>query len=401
MGEIEMKRILVLVLSIVLALGTVTPVLAENGEYAPENGYENGNDYNNDEENGEENDYDNDYEPEEEDEDEEEEEVVEEAEEEEEEEEEAEEVLAPLPPAFGKVGYIVEYANDQLTINIGTEDEEDILVLNLGEGTVIIDAETGSPAVIADRETDRVKVYHSPIMTMSIPPQSPALVVALDLPENSFSPLYHVIEEIAWDGEDALLITVDNRGLIITLDRETPLDPHLTRQYIALEHLQVGDTLLFWYTVVGLSYPAQTTATRALFLHSAEVEDTDIEDVDDVEAPDYEEEVPDDVTIEPPPVVPPQIAIEPPRNIAIPGTGIIRDGLEFFPVRALADEAGFNVSWDSATSSAILTADGRIISLANNAMVFYVNGALNTLLNASFIVDGVMYAPYGFFYAIS
>ena len=358
-----MKKMLVFALSAVLALGTVMPVLADNGEYAPENGYEEAV-YNNGEEKPEAAELENGVQDE----------------------------LPALPPAVGKIGYITAYENNQLTV-ASHLNEEDVMVLNLSEATVIIDAETGSPAVIADRTNDRVKVYHANFTTMSIPPQSPAFVVAINLPEYASSPHYHVIEAIEQVDEDTLRLLVDNGGLYITLDREAPLFPHLTRQHIALEHLQVGDTLLFWYEVVAMSFPGQTTATRALWLSAADVEDSEIET-----APEYPaDEGVTDVTTLPANIGDEDAAVEPPANIAVPGTGIIRDGVEFFPVRALAVEAGFTVTWESATRSAVLTAGDINISVADKATTFYVNGVSYDLLAAVIIENGVMYAPYGFF----
>jgi len=379
-----MKKALVFALSAALVLGTVTPVLADNGngEYAPENGYQAADEYNNGEEKAEEAEAQNGYEAE----------------------------SPALPPAVGLVGYITAYGNHQLTV-ASQLDEDDILVLNLSEATIIIDAETGSPAVIADRTSDRVKVYHAVFTTRSMPPQSPAFVVAINLPEYASSPHYQVIEAIEQVDEDTLRLTVDNGGLFITLGRETPLGPHLTRQHVALEHLQVGDVLLFWYEVVAMSYPAQTTATRALWLGSATVEDSEIEVAPEYPTGGYvvdttpptleppEDEYATDIS---PPVSEPieggyVIDAPPPGNIVAPGTGVMRDGVEFFPVRVLAIEAGFNVAWESATRSAILTTDSVTIRVADKATTFYVNDAAYNLPAAVIIENGVMYAPYSFF----
>jgi len=368
-----MKKALIFALSAVLTLGTAAPVLAYNGEdYYPENDYVY--DYYNDDYNGYEDDY-NDYE---------------------------DDYngygngngLPALPPAIGKVGYIddYDYENNQLTVSCEF-DYENVIVFNLNEGTVIIDAVTGEPAVIADRTGDRVKVYHAVFMTMSMPPQSPAYVVAINVPEYGMGPHFHVIEAIDNEDEDTLLLTVSTGGLIITLEREAPLNPHLTRQMVSLEHLNVGDTLLFWYNMVAASYPGQTTATRALWLRSGETATQDEEDYYNYEDYDYSDNDYHETEQYP--------QIQPPKNIAQPGTGVMRNGVEFFPVRALAVEEGYNVSWDSATSSAILTMGQTIISVANNAKVYYVNGTGNSLSAAVFIENGVMYAPYSFFYVFS
>jgi len=276
-----------------------------------------------------------------------------------------------------KIGYITDYSENQLTVQNPVNIDE-IIVLNLSESTIIVDAYTGEPSSIADRRSDRVKVYHAPFMTMSIPPQSPALIIALDLPENQFSPMYHTIEEIDELYYDTIRITTDNGGLFITLDQDTPLTPHMTRQMVELEHLQVGDRLLVWYEIIATSFPAQTTATRVIFLGSAPEEDkpsygTDYEQ--DYDYSEYYDTAP------------------PARMLAVPGSGIMRGGMEFFPVRALATEAGFDVSWEAATSSAVLTHNATKLTLSNHSAMFYINDMSFILSAAVFIENGVMYAP--------
>ena len=359
-----MKKILVLAMTAILAVGTITPILAANGY---ENGYDNGYYYNYengyDDYNGYENGYENGngYDPY----------------------AQATPVLLPV----GKVGYITYYADNQLTVR-SVKDDEDIIVLNLSEETIIVDAVTGLPASIADRETDRVKAYHAIFTTMSMPPQSPALVIAINLPEDNYSPSYHIIEAVKEYNGDTLLLTVQNGERTIRLNRETTITPHLTRQYIAPEHLKVGDGLLFWYAYAG----GEVTADKVIFLHSVPQAEYKAEYVENG----YEYDYPTEKYTEPS-----YSTVESTKNIAEPGTGVMRNGIEFFPVRKLAESAGFNVAWDAAISSAVLTYNTTVVTVANNATTYYVNGAPNTLPAAVIIVDGVMYAPHIFFYAIA
>lgn len=365
-----MKKALAFALTAILAMGTVMPAMAanENGNgngYGNDNGYNNGygNGYSYENENGY--DYDLEYDF-----------LVGDGE------------PAPLGPV-GRTGYITEYENGRLQVEFG---EYDSIILNLQPGTVIIDAETGTPANLADRTNDRVKIYHSPVVAMSHPPQSNATVVAINLPEHQFSPIHHTIEAIEFYGEDAVKITVDNGGLVITLERETPLFPHLTRQMVALEHLQVGDSLLFWYQVVGMSFPAVATAQRALWLSAGEVAN----DLNGYSQYDYNgygngtgvQVVGDDYPT----------TAEQPAQMAVAGTGIIRDGVEFFPVRNTVYYAtGFQPMWIDSIRSAVYNANGRIIILPSDSTVFYVNGVAHQLPAATFLHYGRIYAPAAFF----
>jgi len=347
-----MKKVLTFALAAIMALGVVTPVMAYNG-YNEYNGYNSELQSDYPETNG----YYDSYYPVE---------------------ENYDLGTQFVPPAVGKVGYITNYDGEQLTIR-GQFDEEEVTV-NLHEGTVIITAEDGTPASIEDRTTDRVKVYHTT--------QSSALIVALNVPEYGMGPNFHIIEDLYWTDEDTLRITVDDGGLFIFLNREVPLNPHLTRQMVELEHLQKGDEMLFWYAMVALSFPGQAHPTRALFIRPGEVYENDKYALEYPENG-YEngyEEVP---------------AIQPPRILTVPGQGIMRDGIEFFPVRRTAYEAGYNVQWYGATRSAyVFVEDGVAFRLTVDSAQLLMNGGTYNLPAAVVLIDGTMYAPGEFFYML-
>ena len=367
-----MKKTLVMALSAALALSAVTPVFAYNGAY--DNGNDNG--YYDGYYNGYENGYEYDY-------------YTEDAYEEE------EKVAFHRTPS--KVGNIEYYEYDRLTVD-GT-------ILLIGPETVIVDATTGQPGSIADRTTDRVKVYHSAIQTRSYPPLTPALVVAINLPEYAMGPHLHVIEEIYEVDDNTVRLTVDGGGLHLTINEETPLNPHLTRQWIGIEHLQVGDTLLFWYEAVAMSFPGQATPSRVLWLSSKPSEDSDIEFAPEPYKPyepEYKVETPTEYATPEPEYKPetPDLTVP-----AVPG--VYRDGVQFFPVRAKAVNAGFNVAWDSASNAAVLSFEGdnaKTITIANGASYFTVTQGEYTVTAAlpagAFIEDGTMFAPYSFFAAV-
>lgn len=278
----------------------------------------------------------------------------------------------------GRVGQITEYYEGRLTVEFG---EYDAVILHIQPHTVVIDAETGLPASIENRTHDRVKIYHSPIMAMSFPPQSSAYVIAINLPENTHSPFLHIIEEVYWADENAIRLTVDNGELHIHLNRETPLNPHRTRQFIVLEHLQVGDQLLFWYDTIARSMPGQTWPTNVLFIRNAQQEDELYEPL-----------------VQPLPTVAELIELN---------AGVERNGVELFPVRAILEAAGFIVDWDNETRAAIVTEppgfDRRwrpTFKLPTGSFFFYVDDMPHLLPHPIVIINNTMHAPAVFFEAL-
>ena len=169
----------------------------------------------------------------------------------------------------GKTAIITDMQDDTVTVK-GVWGNEEVVILTISRDTVIIDATTGFPATLDERLHDRVHVTYGPIMGMSYPPVSPARMIAVNMPEDAdASPNYHVIEAIEEVDEDTIRILTDNGGLFVTLTRETPLMPHLTREMLHLEMLEVGDTVVLWYGIVLTSFPGQTWASRALRVRRA------------------------------------------------------------------------------------------------------------------------------------
>ena len=99
----------------------------------------------------------------------------------------------------------------------------------------------------------KVTVYHSPIMTRSIPPQS-NLVAILSGTGNKIGKLEQV-GSVAWSGEELKIVNVQ-RDLIITV----PKAP------VYVEEVSEHDWVLAWYDIVALSMPGQTTAHKIVLL---------------------------------------------------------------------------------------------------------------------------------------
>ncbi|MCL2216956.1 MAG: hypothetical protein FWB91_08055 [Defluviitaleaceae bacterium] len=194
-------------------------------------------------------------------------------------------------PTDSAIGYIVEVNDDVITIRGAWTGH--VFRLRVSDETLIIDAVDGTPATLQDRRSDRVKLY----WTSRAMAMSDAVVIAINLPEGStstwdMSPHYYVVEEVEFIDEDTLLISVDWGMLEITLERDASSIP--------LEFIAPGAAMLFWYDEVVRGFPRQAHAYRSMFLHHGQ---------------------------------------------PVPGTGIMYDDTEFFPVRALAEANEFSATW--------------------------------------------------------
>lgn len=167
---------------------------------------------------------------------------------------------------YGTVQQIVKDENGQITQLWLTSEQYGEYVMNLSAETVWIDSgnrTASDPSTLQEGES--VYVFHSPIATFSLPPQSPAFAVVRNIPMDISCAQYHEVEEVSLvDGQ--LTITTDNGGLLLRADQNTPITLYGSDETVALEDIQPGSHLLAWYGVVAASYPGQASADCLMLL---------------------------------------------------------------------------------------------------------------------------------------
>lgn len=150
-------------------------------------------------------------------------------------------------------------------------------VMNISEQTAWIDSANHTAAdPAALQEGQSLYVFHSPIATLSLPPQSAAFAVVTNLPMDAQSAQLHKVEEVSLqDGQ--LQITTDNGELYITADQNTVVSAYGSDAAAALEDVQPGRQVIAWYSAVAQSYPGQAYTTHLMLLPEAEqtVEDSE------------------------------------------------------------------------------------------------------------------------------
>ena len=177
---------------------------------------------------------------------------------------------------FGQVTQVVRDEAGTVTRLVLSSERYGEYIMNISSDTVWIDSGNRTASDPADlKEGESVYVFHSPISTRSLPPQSAAYAVVRNIPQDISCAQYHVVEEIT-EGEDGgLIVTTDNGGLLIYLDGDTQ-----TVRYAggsaALEDLKAGDRIMAWYQAVALSYPGQTHADGLMLLPSEKEEPSSV-----------------------------------------------------------------------------------------------------------------------------
>lgn len=100
-------------------------------------------------------------------------------------------------------------------------------VMRLSEDTVWINSgnrTAGDPADLMEGEG--LYVFHSPIATRSMPPQSAAFAVVCNVSQDASCARYHKVEAVEKTEEGAFRITTDNGGLFFLADDKTDLSAY-------------------------------------------------------------------------------------------------------------------------------------------------------------------------------
>lgn len=117
------------------------------------------------------------------------------------------------------------------------------IVLHIPESTPILDASTLMPVDLSDIDPEStVYVWTSQAMTMSLPPQTTAQVIIVNVPEDASAPMYVIAKEVSRDG-DAVIIT-DQDGVKWRADADSQVSPYLTRNIVTLEDIEAGTRMI-------------------------------------------------------------------------------------------------------------------------------------------------------------
>lgn len=285
--------------------------------------------------------------------------------------EEAGEPIEEAPSYINISGVIKEIlkAEDGTVSSIIVDKGEEMEVqLNISEETVLADV-NGMPIDVSSLEVGmQIDAAQSEMQTMSIPPQSPALVI-IKKAEGEMAPKYIEIKEIIEkDGKKAF--QSEDGDYLIAFDETTEFAPYRTRNIVTAQDLKAGSKVLVWYGISTKSIPEQALATKVMILP---------------EAVSYEEEAPyKEVVIKGAEIAGKVIDFAKYDNV-IPK---VENGITYLPVRALAETIGAIVTWKSQTQEIIIEAGGIKAELQIGKNTAVVAGEEVTLAAAPEIIEG-------------
>lgn len=178
-----------------------------------------------------------------------------------------------VPHSLCYYGRVTEISLDEqgAVVSLALESEADgPYVMGITQRTVWIDSgrqAASDPATL--QEGEAVYVYHSPVVCLSMPPQSEAFAVVRNVPQDGGSASYHVAEEVTQRADGSWAILTDNGGLYMYAGEQTGVSSYGGEE-VTLADLAPGDPFIAWYDVVLESYPAQTYPGHIILLPQEE-----------------------------------------------------------------------------------------------------------------------------------
>lgn len=192
--------------------------------------------------------------------------------------------LPAFEQVYGQISEIKELENGRMQVFVETANGT--VIFNCSEETWIADSE-GLPMDLNERSNDNVWVFSSPIMTMSIPPQSPALAIIGNVTDAS-QMFYAVVEEVMNNGNGTITVVTNDGSRHITLNEDTVVVPFKTKNIVRAEDITAGSELLLSYQVMTASLPAYATAEKAVVLainHDEVIAEENVQDEEQVIMP--------------------------------------------------------------------------------------------------------------------
>ncbi len=273
------------------------------------------------------------------------------------------------PSRMGPVqvwGTVTHLEDGSLLIENGGEKGLDSVIVRLG-GAPVVDAVTGAPMDAVDlKDGDTVYAWVGPAMTMSLPPQTSAVLVVGNIPADYAVPQYYEVAEVKPQAVIAIypappltkveLVAVGGKELTVT--DGAAISPYLTKNVAGLADLVPGARMLVWTDDAG-------TVTKVLvfpYAYRGYIEWTDAG----------------------------MLAVDG-RNLSAMARAV--DGETYLPVRAVAEAVGCEVRWQAGKGAVVSTGGAELFSVLPGASAALTADGETPFLGSCVIDQGVTYLP--------
>lgn len=147
---------------------------------------------------------------------------------------------------YGEVLEITAAEDGSITQIYMNSEADGKIIINVGPQTFWIDSgnmKADDPSTL--KEGDRIYVFHSPIVAMSLPAQSAGFAIVRNIPADAGCAMFHEIEEVNATDKGISIVT-DNGSKTINADAETVISAY-DESEVSIEDVKKGGHMMVIY----------------------------------------------------------------------------------------------------------------------------------------------------------
>lgn len=147
------------------------------------------------------------------------------------------------------------------------------IILNIPEGTLVLNAEDGLPADLdAVEDGTALYAYIGPAMTMSLPPMTNAELILCNIPADYKVPDYVEVKSVVTDASSSKTVLTGADGTEFEISEDCQFTPYLTRNIVTVDDLTEGVKCLVW--------SGEDNAASRIMIFPQQIEAEDIADAE-------------------------------------------------------------------------------------------------------------------------
>jgi len=166
------------------------------------------------------------------------------------------------PSPINNVAGSIIYDDIDIIEILPAKDKNKTITLAVSDYTYIADAINGKPMSLTERRDDKIVAYYY----MNEFGEYEAIALIVDIPDDFVPPIYAQVSRASHNGDEISVVT--DRGVIVTIHIDTPIEPFLTYDIVSIDDIIDGTDLLLWNQAITMSIPARTTANKVVILSS-------------------------------------------------------------------------------------------------------------------------------------
>ena len=163
---------------------------------------------------------------------------------------------SPVRDVMATTGEIIAVDGDKVTVK--GDGNYPVATVIVTDKTLLIDGKDGDlKGDRALKKGRKVTAYYSSKMTRSYPPQAEGFAIVFGKNNEKQGKYMHDEKVTPSDNGESVRLLNSNRDIIVTVSKDV---------YEDYQNIKEGDRIMAWYSIMTMSLPGQTNATKVIVL---------------------------------------------------------------------------------------------------------------------------------------